>query len=71
MSLENMSQRKWQSVREYGNTIQEIPKGNSGVRFRKQNGIHWAFPGGASGKESTCQGRRHKRCGQENGNPLQ
>ena len=21
------------------------------------------FPGGASGKESACQGRRHKRCG--------
>ena len=23
----------------------------------------WGFPGGASGKESTCQCRRHKRCG--------
>ena len=22
-----------------------------------------AFPGGTSGKESTCQCRRHKRCG--------
>ena len=21
------------------------------------------FPGGASGKESVCQGRRHERCG--------
>jgi len=21
------------------------------------------FPGGASGKESTCQSKRHKRCG--------
>ena len=28
--------------------------------------LHWSgrsFPGGASGKESTCQGRRHKRHG--------
>ena len=23
----------------------------------------WGFPGGASGKEPTCQFRRHKRCG--------
>ena len=23
----------------------------------------WDFPGGASGKEPTCQCRRHKRCG--------
>ena len=23
----------------------------------------WGFAGGASGKESTCQCRRHKRCG--------
>ena len=23
----------------------------------------WGFPGGASGKEPTCQCRRHKRCG--------
>ena len=23
----------------------------------------WDFPGGASGKEPACQGRRHKRCG--------
>ena len=23
----------------------------------------WGFPGGASGKEATCQCRRHKRCG--------
>ena len=23
----------------------------------------WAFPGGASGKEPTCQCRRRKRCG--------
>ena len=23
----------------------------------------WGFPGGASGKEPTCQSRRHKRCG--------
>jgi len=23
----------------------------------------WDFSGGASGKESTCQCRRHKRCG--------
>ena len=22
----------------------------------------WGFPGGASGKEPTCQCRRHKRC---------
>ena len=25
--------------------------------------ITWASPGGASGKEPTCQCRRHKRCG--------
>ena len=24
---------------------------------------HMGFPGGASGKEPTCQCRRHKRCG--------
>ena len=23
----------------------------------------WGFPGGTSGKEPTCQCRRHKRCG--------
>jgi len=23
----------------------------------------WGFPGGAGGKESACQCRRHKRCG--------
>ena len=23
----------------------------------------WGFPGGASGKEFTCQFRRHKKCG--------
>ena len=25
--------------------------------------IQWGFPGGASGKEPTCQCRRHRRCG--------
>ena len=25
--------------------------------------VHWGFPGGTSGKESTCQCRRHKRHG--------
>ena len=29
------------------------------------------FPGGTSGKESTCQCRRCKRPGEGNGNPLQ
>ena len=25
--------------------------------------VLWGFPGGTSGKESTCQCRRYKRCG--------
>ena len=25
--------------------------------------VQWGFPGGTSGKESTCQCRRYERCG--------
>ena len=32
------------------------------VRIRGLHTILIGFPGGASGKEPTCQGRRHKRC---------
>ena len=31
--------------------------------FRPLSPPIWGFPGGASGKESACQCRRHKRCG--------
>ena len=30
---------------------------------RNQLPTVWGFPGGTVGKESTCQCRRHKRCG--------
>ena len=30
--------------------------------FKEMVKIKWGFPGGTSGKESTCQCRRHKRC---------
>ena len=30
--------------------------------FNKKNSQLLGFPGGVSGKESTCQSRRHKRC---------
>ena len=38
--------------------------GSAIVTYRKKwiNNIHLGFPGGASGKEPTCQCRRHKRC---------
>ena len=49
--------------------------------YNSREPASFRFPGGASGKESTCQYRRHKRCkrdpwggkipGEGNGNPLQ
>ena len=34
------------------------------IEARQEHALYilWGFPGGASGKELPCQGRRHKRC---------
>ena len=33
------------------------------MTWEKNISTTWGFPGGAGGKEPSCQCRRHKRCG--------
>ena len=48
---------------EFHGLVHGVAKGQTGLSDFHFKGLVWAYPGGTSGTEPTCLGRRHKRGG--------